>query len=58
MSKELLAACVDTWCLAQEYCEKYLPKYKEVAVDVLNILDVIRFNLQKELRLNLNDDAT
>ena len=54
MSKELLAECVDTSCLAQEDCDKYLPKNKEVAVNVLNVLDGIHYRFHKELHFNLN----
>ena len=54
MSKEILAACVDTSCLAQEDRQKYFPNNKEVAMDVLNVLEGIRYHLQKELQLNLN----
>ena len=45
LSKEIMAACVDTSCLAQEDHEKYLLNSKEVAVYVLNILDGIRYFL-------------
>jgi hypothetical protein len=31
-----------------------LKKNKEVAVDVLNLLDSIRFRIQKEVQLKLN----
>ena len=54
MSKEIISACVKTLWLAQEDHEKYLLRNKEVDVNVLNILDGIRYRLQKEVWLNLN----
>ena len=49
MSKEIMSACVNTLCLVKEYRNKYLLKNKEVAVDVLNVLDGICYHLYKEL---------
>ena len=49
-----MAACVITSCLEKEGREKYLIKNKEISLDVLNVLDCIHYCLQKELRINLN----
>jgi hypothetical protein len=53
LSKEILAACVHGATLAQDG-DTYLDKNKDLAVDVVNILDSIRFRVQKEIKLNLN----
>ena len=49
LSKEIMAECVNTSYLAQEYRKKYLLKNNEVAVDFLNVLDCIHYRLQKEI---------
>eukprot|EP00978_Attheya_sp_CCMP212_P028954 scaffold101288_cov37-Attheya_sp.AAC.1 len=53
LSKEILGACVDTSCLVQDGAT-YLKNNKEVAVDVLTVLDGIRHRIQRELEMNLN----
>ena len=45
LSKEVMDACVETLCLAQEDSEKYFLESKEVAVDILNILNGIHYCL-------------
>eukprot|EP00978_Attheya_sp_CCMP212_P049056 scaffold609367_cov59-Attheya_sp.AAC.1 len=44
---------MDTSCLVQDGAT-YLKNNKEVAVDVLTVLDGIRHRIQRELQMNLN----
>eukprot|EP00978_Attheya_sp_CCMP212_P009649 scaffold22901_cov42-Attheya_sp.AAC.1 len=53
LSKEILGTCVDTSCLVEDGAN-YLKNNKEVAVDVLTVLDGIRHRIQRELEMNLN----
>eukprot|EP00978_Attheya_sp_CCMP212_P022353 scaffold66649_cov34-Attheya_sp.AAC.2 len=52
LSQEVLGACVDNFELLVGE-EEYFVGNKELAIDVLTLLDAIRYPIQSEFKLNL-----